>query len=129
MADRIEGVQMRGFDVFNIRRRMSSGRAESEMIDFEAEIDRTLNYHENLQNIERRYGLHVGSDTRRALEQGPARINRLRDREGEFYQTGRTHREIDEILPALPPGFRRTSWGTSYTERRRNRSDRPGGRV
>ena len=31
----------------------------------------------------------------------------------------------DRKLPALRPGKRLTSWGTTYYERRKNRSDKP----
>ena len=130
MADWIEGVQMsRGLDMYNIRRRLSNRRIETELVDVNALFDSTLSHGENMANIEYQFGLRHGSDTRRAMESGPSRINKRRDRDGEFYQIGRTNERYDERRGARAPGFRRTDWGTSYIERRKNRSDRPGRRI
>lgn len=95
----------------------------------DAHIDRSLTYHENRENIRGMLGMNIGSASRRAMEEPGGRINKRRDRDGEFYQVGRTNRDIDERRSAKAPGFRRTGWGTSYVERRKNRSDRPGMRI
>ncbi|MEM1966208.1 MAG: hypothetical protein QXH12_08870 [Candidatus Caldarchaeum sp.] len=44
-------------------------------------------------------------------------------------QTGTSVVKRDRELDALAPGKRRSATGKIYYERRKNRSDRPGGRV
>lgn len=114
---------MRGFDSYNLRRELSNTRNELEKFDMDSHIDRTLSFSENRQNIRSMFGMNHGGETRRAME------GSRRPTHGEFDQTGRSNRDIDILRDAKTPGFRRTDWGTSYTERRRNRSDRPGGRL
>lgn len=41
-------------------------------------------------------------------------------------QTGKSNRKRDQLFKAKAPGKRRTRHGTTYTERRANRSDKPG---
>lgn len=42
---------------------------------------------------------------------------------GKKHQTGQTTVQIDKARTAKPPGIRKTEWGTTYPEYRRNRSD------
>ena len=44
-------------------------------------------------------------------------------------QTGLSNIKLDKGLPAMAPGRRLSKAGKPYTERRRNRSDRPPGSV
>ena len=44
-------------------------------------------------------------------------------------QTGVSNTKHDAQLPAMPPGRRLSKSGKPYTERRRNRSDKPPGKV
>ncbi|MEM4409689.1 MAG: hypothetical protein QXI19_13205 [Candidatus Caldarchaeum sp.] len=44
-------------------------------------------------------------------------------------QTGKSNVELDQQLDALAPGKRRSASGRIYYERRKNRSDRPGGKI
>lgn len=44
----------------------------------------------------------------------------------KYRQTGTSNRKVDSQRKAKRPGKRRTSHGTTYTERRKNRSDAPG---
>lgn len=122
-------IDMRSIDVFNLKREISNTRNELEKFDVDAHIDRTLSYHENRQNIRSMFGMGYGSDTRRAMSERAMRINKRRERDGEFYQVGSSNYAFDERRSAQSPGFRRTGWGTSYVERRKNRSDRPGRRI
>jgi hypothetical protein len=39
-------------------------------------------------------------------------------------QTGKSNTFMDKRFMAKKPGKRKTSWGTTYYERRKNRSDR-----
>lgn len=122
---------MAGFDIFNIKRKLSNAGHETELIDLDALYDRKLSSHENMANIESMFGMRHSSATRQAMERAnrPTRKQRKRDTRGEFYQIGRSNEELDARRSALAPGFRRTRWGTSYIERRKNRSDRTGKRV
>ena len=43
-----------------------------------------------------------------------------------LHQTGRTSKKADSPRRALPPGKRRSKYGSIYYEYRKNRSDMPG---
>ncbi len=44
----------------------------------------------------------------------------------KVYQTGRSSKQADKARKAKKPGKRKTSTGSKYIERRKNRSDMPG---
>lgn len=53
-------------------------------------------------------------------------INLAKGREFRQTQKGKSNARADEARKALPPGKRRSASGTTYYERRANRSDVPG---
>lgn len=120
---------MRGFDLFNIKRKVSS-KYDLDTVDLDSLIDSTLTGSENRQNIERQLGMNMSASTRYAMFDAPreGRVPKS-ERKGEFYQIGRSNSELDEDRRAKPPGQRYTGWGTTYVERRKNRSDKPGRRI
>ena len=105
-----------------INRSLSNAGIDPELFDTRAHIDSTLHADENLSNIKRMHG--IGSRETYGHER-----TRQSDLNGEFYQIGRTHTMLDEPRTAKLPGIRYTAWGTTDTERRKNRSDKPGRRV
>lgn len=118
-----------GFQRYNISRQLSSRGIETEKVDLYAHIDRKLTMGENIENISRMHGLYESSDTRRTKQQIHSRKRHQiprSEREGEFYQIGSSHRDLDAKKRAKLPGKRRSASGKTYTERRKNRSDRPG---
>jgi hypothetical protein len=118
-----------GFQRYSISRSLSSRGIETEKVDLHAHIDRRLSLGENQENISRMFGLYESSDTRRVKQKiasrRPRQVRRS-EREGEYYQIGSSHKEIDKRMNAKAPGKRRSKSGKTYTERRKNRSDRPG---
>lgn len=104
---------------------LSNRGVETEKVDIEAYYDRSLTYHENVQNFQKQFGgFHKSVPIRPAgafLKRGRKSI-----REDEFYQRGHSHTDIDKRKSAKLPGKRRSRTGKKYYERRKNRSDRPG---
>ena len=105
-----------------INRALVNAGIDPELFDTSAHIDRNLHADENLKNIKRMHG--IGSQETYGHER-----TRQSDLHGEFYQIGRSHTDIDRDMSAMLPGLRYTGWGTTYTERRKNRSDKPGSRI
>jgi hypothetical protein len=105
-----------------INRSLVNAGIDPELFDTSAYIDRTLHADENLKNIKRIHG--IGSHETYGHER-----TRQTDLHGEFYQIGNSNTRSDERHRAMLPGVRYTAWGTTYTERRKNRSDKPGRRV
>ena len=106
----------------NLRARLIAHGIDPEKFDIEAHVDRKLSQRENYMNLTQMCGI------------GPRRTYgaERRDRatiQGEFYQIGRTHKVQDEKRKAKLPGKRRSASGKTYTERRKNRSDKPGWRI
>ena len=106
----------------NLRARLVALGIDPEKFDIEAHVDRKLSQRENFMNLRQMTGT------------GPKRTYGADRRDkatslGEFYQIGRTHKVPDEKRRAKLPGKRRSASGKTYTERRKNRSDRPGWRI
>lgn len=108
-----------GFQSYNIRRSLAAAGIDPEKFDVHAHLDRTLTMRENIRNIQgiTRGGSHSTRDT------GPKKRS---PRGGEYRQYGRTNEAIDKKRHAKIPGKRYPKGGKPYTERRKNRSDRPG---
>ena len=105
-----------------INRALVNAGIDPEVFDTRAYIDPTLHADENLKNIKRIHGV--------SNQQSYGRERTLQtDLLGEFYQIGRSHIDIDKQMSAKLPGLRYTDHGTKYVERRKNRSDKPGGRT
>lgn len=47
----------------------------------------------------------------------------------KIHQTGTTTPWLDILLPAKPPGYRKSKKGHRYYEARKNRSDMPGKHI
>jgi hypothetical protein len=105
-----------------IRRSLVANGIDPEQFDVSAHIDSTLRLDENLRNVKRHHG--IGSHETYGHDR-----SRQADLKGEFYQIGRSNSVQDKQQPAGMPGVRYTAWGTTYTERRKNRSDKPGGWI
>jgi hypothetical protein len=108
-----------------INRALVNAGIDPEVFDTSAHIDRNLHADENLKNIKRMHG--IGNRPQETY--GHQNRTLQADLHGEFYQIGRSQNDIDKQMSAMIPGVRYTAWGTTYTERRKNRSDKPGGRT
>jgi hypothetical protein len=117
------------FQIYNINRSLARAGIDPEKVDTSAHLDRTLSYSENRQNILRATGAAHSKSKKIALEKSKHKKTPRSWKEGEFYQIGKSNTKSDELQRAKPPGQRRSKTGKRYTERRKNRSDRPGSRV
>lgn len=118
-----------GMQQYMIGRMLAGTRWDSEQYDIHANIDRTLTYSENVQNIRQQLGIQT---RQRGVEQLQQRaMERQREqvrRQDSTRQTGAIQtaqgRAMDAILQAQRPGKRFSRNGNRYYERRENRSDR-----
>jgi hypothetical protein len=103
---------------------------DPELFDTSAHIDRNLHADENLKNIKRMHGIsnnHYREQNMETPFSGFATTPLFPKK--TINQTGTSNIRLDELYSAKLPGLRFTPWGTSYTETRKNRSDKPGRRV
>jgi hypothetical protein len=98
---------------------------ESEMIDFGAHFDSSLSYRENRRNFEKMFPTRG-----KVVVPKDAKKQRRKKSDDDLYQIGKSNRELDKKRSAKLPGKRRvyhkSGKRTTYYERRKNRSDRPG---
>ena len=112
-----------------IRGILAADDIDMEMFDIDAHFDSSLNLTENIRNIKRISGV---SSSRKSVQRHTKPLTKRQKKSyqrGLFGQTGKSNTEIDKHRKAKPPGERRSKSGRKYTERRKNRSDRPGTRV
>lgn len=114
-----------GFQAYNVRRALASAGLETEKIDVSAHLDRSLSLRENVANIKRQYGAGPSKARKEASMMKGPRMKK-EETQGTFYQVGKSNTNRDKKRTAKPPGERRSRSGRWYTERRKNRSDRPG---
>lgn len=111
----------------NLRARLVAAGVDPQKFDLDAHVDRKLSQRENFINLSK-----ITGTTKRTDYTGHPNLKKADKRE-EFYQIGRTNKVIDKKLKAKLPGARYVKHPggktTRYTERRKNRSDRPSGWV
>lgn len=132
-----------GLQEWNLRRELASAGVDTELGDLKSDIDRTLSFQENKSMIMKARGVspkkatdyhsqheraHIHAHGGKVTGYHQARITRS-EQEGEYYQIGTSHREIDRLVDAKWPGKRKSATGHYYVERRKNWSDYPGSRT
>jgi hypothetical protein len=118
-----------GFQSFNIGRMLAGTRVNSEMVDIHSHLDRTLNYGENLRNIQKQHGIQTRNfgleqHQQRHQEQHQERVRRQDPDRMTGHIQNAHNREIDRMFQAQRPGRRRSAAGNRYYERRENHADR-----
>jgi hypothetical protein len=115
------------FQLYNMRASLARAGIDPEKFDTHAHLDRTLTMSENRKNLEKMTGAgshrHVTRHLQKEKDRHGGKLPKYR---GFFDQVGKSHTEIDRKIKAKPPGDRTSRSGRKYTERRKNRSDRPG---
>jgi hypothetical protein len=114
------------YSTLQLRQRLVAAGVDPEKFDISAHVDSKLSQRENFINLTQMTGTSKRKDY-----SGHSGIKRELQStlKGEFYQIGKSRKEVDEKRKAQLPGKRRSASGKTYTERRKNRSDRPGWRV
>lgn len=103
-----------------LRQRLVNAGVDPQLFDVDAHVDRKLTQRENYQNI------MALSNAKKKPRQYREERHLQSTLKGEFYQIGKSHTDIDKKMKAKMPGERRSASGHTYTERRMNRSDKPG---
>ena len=110
----------------SIRAKLVSLGIDPDKFDIHAHTDRTLSRTENMANMAAMHGINL---VPKAPGPKPTKAQKRHARLGDFYQIGTTHPQVDKKRVAKAPGKRKSASGKRYTERRKNRSDRPGWMV
>lgn len=106
----------------SIRAKLVSLGIDPEKFDIHAHTDRTLSRSENMANMAAMHGISL-------VPKAPIKTTKTQRRQarlGTFYQIGKSDPVEDRRRVAKAPGQRKSKSGKRYTERRKNRSDRPG---
>jgi hypothetical protein len=111
-----------------LRARLVAAGVDPQKFDVHAHVDRKLSQRENFINLTQM----TGSGKRKEYDPSLSRQTPKKALD-EWRQIGRTHKEVDKKLKAKLPGVRYVKHPgakpTKYTERRKNRSDRPSGWI